>query len=686
MGSRSELVQEVIARGVVPTDRADDARAAAADESVDLEQWLRDAGCDPNEVMLAACEVFALPPAPVAWLTTAQLKPDDAWNVALFRELGAVPVHPGPPLRIAFASALVATSEKALQLPTHRAYLASPEAILTAQTRVLAATPQIEVNEVKPSNGAAHHATDWAAAVDSPPPPSTEAAATTKVPRVLQQTMVEVGFAIAEAQESQAPAPAQAQAPLDEEAAQRTERHMAVMPPPMAPPVSASRPESTVVRLIKPLLDKDDADAVRPRMQGKTLPTPLVLSPQEIEAQLAEAAGLGGKTFGVRAIVRRATTAEEAAAQAALEAREVTALDLMRAIGVFPAALAAKLMSDVAAALAQLHEQGFVHRELKPSSVLLSPTGTVTLAEAGRAQLEHKDECLTDVFSLGRLCFHLLSGHDPFGSDDGPAPDLMEVAPTLPELLPDVIDRMMKRERSERVPSAQAVHALLAPLVALIDARHPTLVADAVRDAGGLVKKLRVEQAHAEYLRASACMKLRPARKKEAAYGLRRSIELDSAELRGQNLLRKLCASEKFTFVIPDDPELVKAKASDDPALLRAAGEKCVAAGAIEQAALCFRRARDEASLAQLREIVGDDPCQPFPFLAQVPHEKNESGAKTAKRSPTASTSPVSSAGTEALRQDPPTAASWWTSTPVLIGLALGLAVLAFLAGRFLFP
>lgn len=626
MSVRLSYVQELLARRVLSPERAADARAAAADVGVDLDAWLRTAGCDDSELVLAACEVFSLTPASTSWLE-APLATDQAgapWDAALFRALGAIPVHAGPPLRIAFASPFGATSERARALPTHRAYLATRDAIAAAQARVFPPAAPPEGGADAAISTSAPTRDDWAEAVEAGPvPPSSSAAATTKVPRVLAQNMAVVFDAIGNAAEKVASAsaasptanPVAATVP-DEGDTQRTGRYMMEMPPPSPSPTSAAaaasssgapRPEATIVRMMKPL---EEEDPIRPRMQG----SPVALTP-EIEAQLAEAAGLGGMTFGVRAIVKRATTAEEIADKAALQAKGTTALDLLRAVGALPAALAAKLMGDIARALEELHAQGLVHRELKPSHVLLSTSGQVTLADAGRAQASGVEEHVTDMFSLGRLFHHLLSGRDPFADGDAPPPDLMEIAPTLPELLPLVVDKLMKRERKERVQSARDAVELLAPLVQIIEARHPRLLADAVKDPAGVVKKLRVEQAFAEYLRASACMKQRPARKREAAYALRRSIELDSMELRGQKLLRKLCATEKYTFVVPDDPALVDAKNSDDVEKLRAAGEKCLASGAIEQAALCFRRAHD----ARLADIVGDDARQPFPFLPEVP-------------------------------------------------------------------
>jgi len=163
--------------------------------------------------------------------------------------------------------------------------------------------------------------------------------------------------------------------------------------------------------------------------------------------------------------------------------------DLLDA-GALPAPRAAALLADVAAALDALHARGLVHRDVKPSNVLLDANGRAQLADFGLATASDwtrltRDGALvgtphyvapelvagetatsaSDVYSLGCVGYHCLTGAPPFAgrrllqvgfahlSEEPPPPD-------LPPALAEACLAPLAKEPPDRPPTATA-YALL---------------------------------------------------------------------------------------------------------------------------------------------------------------------------------------------------------------------------------
>jgi Protein kinase domain len=153
---------------------------------------------------------------------------------------------------------------------------------------------------------------------------------------------------------------------------------------------------------------------------------------------------------------------------------------------------ASEIITQVAAALDAAHERGLVHRDVKPANVLITAgrdehvylsdfglvkriTGSGDVTRSGEVvgtldyiapeRIAGKgSDAGTDVYSLGCVLFHCLSGRVPFETDSEIAkiyahlnerpPRLSELVPELPERLDRVVARAMSKEREERYPSA----------------------------------------------------------------------------------------------------------------------------------------------------------------------------------------------------------------------------------------
>jgi len=160
-----------------------------------------------------------------------------------------------------------------------------------------------------------------------------------------------------------------------------------------------------------------------------------------------------------------------------------------------PAARAARYLKIVAEAIHYAHERGILHRDLKPANVLIDPFDQPRVTDFGLAKTLHRDSELTlsgqvlgspnymppeqaagkrglvgrrsDVYSLGAILYHLLTGRPPLVGETltDTLQEVVNQEPVSPRLLNPSVPRdletlclkCLEKEPARRYQTAQAL-------------------------------------------------------------------------------------------------------------------------------------------------------------------------------------------------------------------------------------
>ncbi|MCS7470483.1 protein kinase [Stieleria sp. ICT_E10.1] len=215
--------------------------------------------------------------------------------------------------------------------------------------------------------------------------------------------------------------------------------------------------------------------------------------------------------------------AREVDGTAVLVTEYIDGLDLGELVaknGPVSTADACEIIRKVAVALQYTSDQGFVHRDVKPSNIMISRDGEVKLLDLGLARYQSGPEneltaagqaigtadyvspeqvtdgrevdCRSDIYSLGCTLFKLLSGNAPFADQTHQTvfakmtAQVSETPPSLADRVQDcppglvrLVDSMLAKDPSRRPQLPSDVAATLATWSAGHDLVHLVEIASA---------------------------------------------------------------------------------------------------------------------------------------------------------------------------------------------------------------
>jgi eukaryotic-like serine/threonine-protein kinase len=161
----------------------------------------------------------------------------------------------------------------------------------------------------------------------------------------------------------------------------------------------------------------------------------------------------------------------------------------------YPVGQLVEMMRQVSATLGVVHARGFIHGDLKPENMIVSPTGRVTLVDFGfscpsgsepmsirgtRDYMSPEQVDMgpltekTDIYNLGATMYFLFGGrHAPaliaqpgdnshfIGTREWEVPSLRETAPGIPPELDELVLHCLKKRTFERPSCIEEVREAL---------------------------------------------------------------------------------------------------------------------------------------------------------------------------------------------------------------------------------
>ncbi len=165
---------------------------------------------------------------------------------------------------------------------------------------------------------------------------------------------------------------------------------------------------------------------------------------------------------------------------------------MLRERGRLPLDEVVDIMEQVFSGLRAAHREGVIHRDLKPGNIMLDKQGRVVIMDFGLARTMEGDgmtrtgamlgtmeymspeqaqardlDARSDIFTMGLICYELLSGKMPFHAESAVASllrrtreravPISEISRGIPVVLSNIVSKCLERDPGLRYQSAQAV-------------------------------------------------------------------------------------------------------------------------------------------------------------------------------------------------------------------------------------
>jgi len=157
--------------------------------------------------------------------------------------------------------------------------------------------------------------------------------------------------------------------------------------------------------------------------------------------------------------------------------------------GLLPVSRVVEIISSACYALDYAHKQGVIHKDIKPSNIMLDKSGVPKITDFGIAQMAGKtaemglmgtpsymspeqaqdDEVVgreTDIFSLGCVLYEMLTGVRAFSGSNhftimyktinSDPVSILSIRPDLPEILDQIVKKALAKDIKERYQSCMA--------------------------------------------------------------------------------------------------------------------------------------------------------------------------------------------------------------------------------------